>query len=188
MFTFVHVCPQIQILVSILSNSERGSEEILRELQRLFPGRYEPSHLRTLQRGVRKIRARLRATVQVQWQQEVIQVDGATQVSPRRPEVGKMVAPLRVTVLPPASSPGQSQAQAPTKIGAGLLPVVDTQKVPEANPICPPHPAQSATVAPAPLATRRVGTLAVSLSASQRASPRGGSGGCAQSGAALDAP
>jgi site-specific recombinase XerD len=59
----------------ILAHPERGSGEILRELQRLFPGRYEPSHLRTLQRGVRKIRARLRATVQVQWQEDVVPAD-----------------------------------------------------------------------------------------------------------------
>lgn len=32
----------------ILAHPERGSGEILRELQRLFPDRYEPSHLRTL--------------------------------------------------------------------------------------------------------------------------------------------
>ena len=34
------------------------------ELRRLSPDCYQPSHLRTLQRGVRKIRARLQGGVQ----------------------------------------------------------------------------------------------------------------------------
>jgi hypothetical protein len=49
----------------VLVHPERTSGAILRDLQRLFPDRYQPSHLRTLQRGLRKIRTRLRATVVV---------------------------------------------------------------------------------------------------------------------------
>jgi len=45
-----------QILTWVQANPSRSSGAILRELQCLFPGRYERSHLRTLQRGIRKIR------------------------------------------------------------------------------------------------------------------------------------
>ncbi len=48
-----------QILTWVQANPTRSSGDILRELQSLFPGRYERSHLRTLQRGMRKIRKRL---------------------------------------------------------------------------------------------------------------------------------
>jgi hypothetical protein len=39
------------------ANPERSSGDIFRELQRLSPGRYQPLQIRTLQRGMRKIRA-----------------------------------------------------------------------------------------------------------------------------------
>jgi hypothetical protein len=45
-----------QILVWVQANPTRSCGDILRELQSLFPGQYEDSHLRTLQRGMRKIR------------------------------------------------------------------------------------------------------------------------------------
>ena len=45
-----------QILSWVQANPTRSSGDVLRELQCLFPGRYERSHLRTLQRGIRKIR------------------------------------------------------------------------------------------------------------------------------------
>ncbi len=45
-----------QILTWVQANPTRSSGDILRELQSLYPGRYERSHLRTLQRGMRKIR------------------------------------------------------------------------------------------------------------------------------------
>jgi site-specific recombinase XerD len=48
-----------QILTWVQANPTRSSADILRELQCLFPGRYECSHLRTLQRGIRKIRAQV---------------------------------------------------------------------------------------------------------------------------------
>ncbi len=48
-----------QILAWVQANPTRSSGDILRELQSLFPGRYEFSHLRTLQRGMRKMRAHL---------------------------------------------------------------------------------------------------------------------------------
>src|SRR5438034_6841529 len=61
-----------QILSWLVANPERSSGDIFRELQRRSPGRYQPSQIRTLQRGMRKIRAHLLETVEEQWQEEVI--------------------------------------------------------------------------------------------------------------------
>ena len=46
-----------QILSWLVANPERSSGDIFRELQRLSPGHYHPLQIRTLQRGMRKIRA-----------------------------------------------------------------------------------------------------------------------------------
>ncbi len=51
-----------QILTWVQANPTRSSGDILRELQSLFPGRYESSHLRTLLRGMCKIRTHLLQT------------------------------------------------------------------------------------------------------------------------------
>ena len=51
-----------QILAWVQANPTRSSGDILRELQSLYPGRYERSYLRTLQRGMRKIRTHLLRT------------------------------------------------------------------------------------------------------------------------------
>jgi site-specific recombinase XerD len=48
-----------QILTWVQAKPTRSGGDILRELQGQFPGRYERSHLRTLQRGIRKIRAQV---------------------------------------------------------------------------------------------------------------------------------
>jgi hypothetical protein len=48
-----------QIVTWLQANPTRSSGDILRELQSLFPGRYKFSHLRTLQRGMCKIRTHL---------------------------------------------------------------------------------------------------------------------------------
>ena len=56
----------------LVANPERSSGDIFRELQRRSPGRYQPLQIRTLQRGMRKIRAYLLQTVEEQWQEEVI--------------------------------------------------------------------------------------------------------------------
>jgi Integrase core domain len=61
-----------QILIWLVTNPERSSGDIFRELQRLSPGRYQPLQIRTLQRGMRKIRAYLLQTMEAQWQEEVI--------------------------------------------------------------------------------------------------------------------
>jgi hypothetical protein len=56
----------------LVANPERSSGDIFRELQRRTPGRYQPLQIRTLQRGMRKIRAHLLETFEEQWQEEVI--------------------------------------------------------------------------------------------------------------------
>jgi len=61
-----------QILSWLVANPERSSGDIFRELQCRSPGRYQPLQIRTLQRGMRKIRAYLLETQQEQWQDEVI--------------------------------------------------------------------------------------------------------------------
>ncbi len=60
------------ILSWLVANPERSSGDIFRELQRRSPGRYQPLQIRTLQRGMRKIRAHLLETREEQWQEEVI--------------------------------------------------------------------------------------------------------------------
>jgi site-specific recombinase XerD len=61
-----------QILSWMQADPTRTSGDILREFQVLFPGRYHPQQVRTLQRGLRKIRAHLLTTREEQWQQELI--------------------------------------------------------------------------------------------------------------------
>jgi site-specific recombinase XerD len=51
-----------QILTWVQASPARSSADILRELQSLFPECYNRSHLRTLQRGIRKIRTHLLQT------------------------------------------------------------------------------------------------------------------------------
>ena len=61
-----------QIFYWLQANPERSSGDIFRELQRCSPGRYQRLQIRTLQRGMRKIRAYLLDIVEEQWQAEVI--------------------------------------------------------------------------------------------------------------------
>jgi hypothetical protein len=65
------------------TNPERSSGDIFRELQRLSPGRYQPLQIRTLQRGMRKIRAHLLETFKEQWQEEVIRGPSLSPISAR---------------------------------------------------------------------------------------------------------
>jgi hypothetical protein len=62
-----------QIFARVLANPTRSSGDLFRELQSLFPGRYESRHLRSLQRGMRKIRAYLLHTREEPEASEVIQ-------------------------------------------------------------------------------------------------------------------
>jgi Integrase core domain len=64
-----------QILSWLQGDPTRTSGDIFRSLQALFPGRYQPLQVRTLQRGMRKIRAHVLTTCKEQWQQELIHGD-----------------------------------------------------------------------------------------------------------------
>ncbi len=72
-----------QILIWLQANPERSSGDIFRELQRRSPGRYHPLQIRTLQRGMRKIRAYLLETVEDGWKEEVIRGPLSSSVSAR---------------------------------------------------------------------------------------------------------
>jgi hypothetical protein len=70
-----------QILSWLVANPERSSGDIFRELQCRSPGRHLPLQIRTLQRGMRKIRAYLLETVKDGWQEEVIRGSSPSRVS-----------------------------------------------------------------------------------------------------------
>jgi len=76
-----------QILTWVQANPTRSSGDILRELQCLFPGRYERSHLRTLQRGIRKIRAQVLQVHEEAGSPQGLQRNGlaSAELSPPRP-------------------------------------------------------------------------------------------------------
>ena len=99
----------------VLVQPERTSGEILRELQRLFPGRYQSSHQRTLQRGLRQIRARLHATVVVCWQQNETHthVPDPAFAQLSEPQTRKTDYPAEAMLPLPAQRPSQSQTPDP---------------------------------------------------------------------------
>jgi hypothetical protein len=71
-----------QILSWLVANPERSSGDIFRELRRRSPGRFHPMQIRTLQRGIRKIRTHFLETREEQWQAEVIRGPSPAPVSP----------------------------------------------------------------------------------------------------------
>jgi len=73
-----------QIISWLIANPERSIGDIFRELQRRSPGRYQPLQIRTLQRGMRRIRAYLLETAEEQWQAEVIGGPSPAPVSAER--------------------------------------------------------------------------------------------------------
>jgi hypothetical protein len=77
-----------QITSWVLATPERSSGDIFRELQRLSPGRYHPLQIRTLQSGMRKIRAYLLATLEEQWQEEVIHGPSPVPILPAESATG----------------------------------------------------------------------------------------------------
>jgi site-specific recombinase XerD len=76
-----------QILAWVRANPTRSSGDILRELQGILPGRYERSHLRTLQRGIRKIRAQVLQEYEEAGSPQGLQRNGlaSAELSPLRP-------------------------------------------------------------------------------------------------------
>jgi len=90
-----------QILFWVQTNPTRSGGNIFRELQSLFPGRYRTQHLRTLQRGLRRIRAYVLTTREEPQQTEVIHAEV-------RPPHDTALASTAIVSLP--SRPMQSVA------------------------------------------------------------------------------
>src|SRR6266705_3403328 len=90
-----------QILFWVQTNPTCSGGDIFRELQSLFPGRYRPQHLRTLQRGLRRIRAYVLTTREEPQQTEVIHAEV-------RPPHDTALASTAIVSLP--SRPMQSVA------------------------------------------------------------------------------
>src|SRR5712691_3757142 len=61
-----------QITSWLLANPELTGVEIFHRLEQVSPGRYRPTQLRTLQRGLSKLRTRLLVTFEDQWGEEVV--------------------------------------------------------------------------------------------------------------------
>ncbi len=61
-----------QITAWLLANPELTGVDIFQKLEQLSPGRYRPSQVRTLQRGLSKVRAHLLVTFDDQWGEEVL--------------------------------------------------------------------------------------------------------------------
>ncbi len=74
-----------QITSWLLANPELTGVEIFHRLEQVSPGRYRPSQLRTLQRGLSRLRTRLLVTFEDQWGEEV--VNGQTPAPELRAEV-----------------------------------------------------------------------------------------------------
>jgi hypothetical protein len=74
-------CARDTVMRDMAHNPERSSGDIFRELQRRSPGRYQPLQIRTLQRGMRKIRAYLLETLEDERPAEVIHGPSPSPVS-----------------------------------------------------------------------------------------------------------
>jgi len=75
-----------QITAWLTANPERTGVDIFQELQRLYPGRFRQTQVRTLQRGLQKVRARLLVTFDDQWGEADI-LNGGPPVPVLRAEV-----------------------------------------------------------------------------------------------------
>ena len=60
------------IMQPLLANPALTGVDIFHKLEQLSPGRYRPTQVRTLQRGLGKLRARLLVTFDDQWGEEVV--------------------------------------------------------------------------------------------------------------------
>ena len=74
-----------QISSWLLANPELTGVDIFHKLEQLSPGRYRPTQVRTLQRGLGKLRGRLLVTFNDQWGEEV--VNGHTPTPELRGEI-----------------------------------------------------------------------------------------------------
>jgi hypothetical protein len=74
-----------QITAWLTANPELTGVEIFHRLQQLSPGRYRPTQVRTLQRGLTKLRARFLVTFDDQWGKEI--VNGSPSLPELRAEI-----------------------------------------------------------------------------------------------------
>lgn len=74
-----------QITSWLLANPALTGIEIFHRLEEVSPGKYRPSQVRTLQRGLSRLRGRLLVTFEDQWEEEV--VNGQMPASELRAEV-----------------------------------------------------------------------------------------------------
>ena len=119
----------------VQANPERSSGDIFRELQRLSPGRYQPLHIRTLQRGLRKIRAFLLETAPEPWPQEVIhgQTSDLISLAQRTQEAEEETCSLCSSALASPGVPAQQNASErpfPARPGAKDEPPQETATSP----------------------------------------------------------
>lgn len=111
-----------QILAWMRANPEVTSAEIFRALQRRYLGRYRPTQLRTLQRGMRLIRARLPEMEEASWPSEALPAADvpADPLLPRREEQCK---PSSGTLLTAALGPPLAQESREAASAPGSLPL-----------------------------------------------------------------
>ena len=69
----------------LLANPALTGVEIFHTLEQLSPGRYRPTQVRTLQRGLGKLRTQLLVTFDDQWGKEV--VNGLPSIPELRAEI-----------------------------------------------------------------------------------------------------
>jgi hypothetical protein len=153
-----------QILTWVQANPTRSSADILRELQCLFPGRYERSHLRTLQRGIRKIRAQVLQVHEEAGSPKGLQRNGlaSVELSPPRPaSEGLDTSSLSVCegALPQVSTDRcsfnrpRAAEELSSRTGRGTrgpIPTAPTSSKPEPGQIvrCPPTVSSSSAAHP----------------------------------------
>ncbi|GCE22211.1 integrase catalytic domain-containing protein [Dictyobacter kobayashii] len=112
----------------VIAHPERACSEMFRELQCLFPERYQPFHLRTLQRGVHKIRVRLQETRGEQWQEAIFHEEGCRLLVPERSDgvVCQPDLPIRSTTVSLARD--ILQEHPPGQQTSSRCPIVDEAK------------------------------------------------------------
>jgi site-specific recombinase XerD len=130
---------QWELIASLaLVHPEWSGNELFQQMHHLFPGRYRPSQLTTLQRGLRIIRARLFTRMQEPWPQEVIQASTCiiTSAKPDPPEQ-KEEPPVQVFHLPsvPLPVPSCSESEQAARLGQPSSTREEAMSLPEACPL-----------------------------------------------------
>jgi len=121
------------------ANPTRSSGDVLRELQSLFPGRYERSHLRTLQRGMRKIRTHLLQTYEEAESPEELQgtLPFPAELKPTRP-ASESLAPSSFPASVGAPSSGDRSTRFSDRHQAAVdLSLSPVEKARESVPAAP---------------------------------------------------